>query len=104
MSSERMPSGAGWDNSLLGCAGNGSTLQELKVWAIGDFIRGVEVRLRKESQCSLVVRARSTIVSLPVATCGNLPALTQALLIPCMPALRCAASTRSETCFGALVY
>ena len=76
MSSEHVPSGAGWDNSLLGCAGNGSTLQELKVWAIGDFIRGVEVRLRgrrNESQCSLVVRARSTIVSLPVATCGNLP-------------------------------
>ena len=29
---------------MLGCAGNGATLKELKVWAFSDFIRGLEVR------------------------------------------------------------
>ena len=34
----------GLDNIVLGCAGNGATLKELKVWAFHDFIRGLEVR------------------------------------------------------------
>lgn len=29
---------------MLGCAGNGATLKELKVWAFQDFIRGIEAR------------------------------------------------------------
>jgi hypothetical protein len=43
---QRRVARAGLDNALLGCAGNGATLQELRVWAIGDFIRGVEARAR----------------------------------------------------------
>ena len=35
---------SGLDNIVLGCAGTGATLKELKVWAFKDFIRGLEVR------------------------------------------------------------
>ncbi|KAK9832522.1 hypothetical protein WJX81_005056 [Elliptochloris bilobata] len=42
----------GLDNSLLGCARNGATLKELKVWAFSDFIRGLEATLTDGRQAA----------------------------------------------------